>query len=143
MTARRRLPPGYFENLYGRALLRAIASVTTPGGPDGECWDWLGAFSTRNGKPTYPTLSMRVGGVRRNLKAYRVSFEAAFGPLAPGEQVHHRCARPSCVRPEHLQTATGRDNLAEMNARRSLEARIDALESALREWRPDHPALED
>lgn len=138
-----RLPPNYFEGLYGRQLLRALAAYTVPGGPDGECWDWIGGYSSRNGKPTYPNLSMKVGGVRRNLKAYRVSFEAAFGPLPPSEQVHHRCGRPSCIRPEHLQAATGRDNLAEMNARRSLEARIRALEAALKEWRPDHPALDD
>lgn len=144
MTAapRRRQPPGFFDGLYGRHLLRAIASMTWEGGPDGECWDWLGGYSSVRGVPTYPALSMAAGGRRRVLKAYRVAFEAAYGPLPPGEQVHHRCARTACVRPEHLQAATGRDNLAEMLTRRALEARIRALESALRAFEPDHPALD-
>ena len=141
--ARKRQPPGYFDGLWGRRMLRAIALMTEEGGPDGECWDWLGAYSTRKGVPTYPALSMHVGGKRRVLKAYRVAFEAAFGPLPPGEQVHHRCGRRSCVRPEHLQATTGRDNVAEMLQRRALLARIEALEAALRSFQPDHPALED
>lgn len=143
MTAATRVPPGYFDGLYGRAMLRAIASLTVPGGPDGECWDWQGAFSTKRGVPTYPALSMVYGGKRRVLKAHRVSFESAFGPLPSGEQVHHRCGRSVCVRPEHLQAATGRANVAEMLTRRALEARIRALEAALAAYEPDHPALDE
>lgn len=140
---RTRQTPGEFDGLWGRRLLRAIAARTVEGGAGGECWDWTGAFTTRGGRPLYPALSMKVGGVRRVLKVHRVAFEAAFGPIPPGEQVHHRCGRSSCVRPEHLQSATGRENLAEMHARRALEARIAALETALRQFRPDHPALDE
>lgn len=143
MVARRRQRPGQFDNLYGRQLLRALAAMTTEGGPDGECWDWLGAFSTAKGRPTYPALSMSVGGRRRVLKAHRVSFAAAYGPIPPGEQVHHRCTRASCIRPEHLEAATGRANIGEMLTRRALEARISSLEAALRAYRPDHPALDE
>lgn len=139
---RRRQAPGAFDGLYGRRLLRAIAAMTVEGGADGECWDWVGAFSTVKGHPTYPALSMKSGGRRRVLKAHRIAFEAAYGPLPSGEQVHHRCGRRSCVRPEHLQAATGRDNVAEMLTRRALEARIRSLEAALRAFQPDHPALD-
>jgi hypothetical protein len=135
--------PGYFDGLYGRQMLRAIAALTVEGGDEGECWDWTGAFSTSRGVKTYPALSMKVGGVRRVLKTHRVSYEAAYGPIPPGEQVHHRCGRSSCVRPEHLQAATARENVAEMLVRRTLEARIAALESALRDFMPDHPALDE
>lgn len=137
-----RLPPNEFDGLSGRRMLRAIAARTVEGGDEGECWDWTGAFSTRKGVRQYPALSMKVGQKRRVLKVHRVAFEAAYGPLPPGEQVHHRCARSSCVRPEHLQAATGRENLAEMHARRALEARIASLERALNQFQPDHPALE-
>lgn len=144
MTApRRRLPRGEFDGLMGRRMLRAIAAHTVEGGPDGECWDWTGGYSTRKGVRTYPLLSMKVGGKSRPLRTYRVAYEAAFGPIPPGEQVHHRCGRSSCVRPEHLQTSTSRENTAEMLARRALEKRIFVLEAALREFRPDHPALDD
>lgn len=143
MSQSTRVPPRYFDDLYGRELLRAIASLTTPGGPDGECWEWLGGFSTNKGQVTYPRLSMSQGGKRYVRSVHRVSYEAAYGPLPPGEQVHHRCGRRSCVRPEHLQLATGRENIAEMLVRRSLEARIAALEAALEEFRPDHPVLEE
>lgn len=139
ITARRRTPPHFFDGLYGRAMLRALATMTVDGGPDGECWDWVGSFTGgRNGRRGYP--AARLNG--RPARPYRMAFEAAFGPLPPGEQVHHRCGRRSCVRPEHLQAATDRDNVAEMQARQALLRRIAALESALREWRPDHPALE-
>lgn len=135
MSDRRRLPAGYFDGLYGRAMLRAIAMVTVEGGPDGECWDWVGAY-TGGG---YPGCHVN----RRPARPYRLAFEAAFGPLPVGETIHHRCGRRSCVRPEHLQAASGRENVAEMLTRRALEARIEALQAALREWRPDHPALDE
>lgn len=143
MSRSTRVPRNYFDDLYGRELLRAIASLTVPGGPDFECWDWQAGYSTDKGRPSYPRLSMRLGGRRVVRSVHRVSYEAAYGPLPPGEQVHHRCGRRSCVRPEHLQLATGRDNVAEMLVRRSLEDRIAALEAALAEFRPDHPVLEE
>lgn len=142
-TAATRIPAGYFDGLYGRNMLRAIASITTEGGPDGECWVWQGAFSSRNGHPTYPALSMRYAGRRRQRLVHRVAYEAAYGPLAAGEQVHHRCATTACVRPEHLQAVSGRDNTAEMASRRALLARIATLEAVLRAYEPDHPALDD
>jgi hypothetical protein len=144
-SARKRQPPGYYDGLYGRRMLRALAHFTVDGGTDGECWDWVGAYTgvKGGGLVAYPALSMTVGGKRRVLKAHRVSYEAAFGPLPPGETVHHRCGRRRCIRPEHLQAASTRENVAEMLTRRALEARIASLEAALRGFRPDHPALED
>lgn len=129
-----RLPPGTFDNLRGRELLRAIARHTVPGGPDGECWDWTGGFTRdKQGRPAYPSLSRRVGARRRVQGVHRVSFEAAYGPIPPGEQVHHRCTRTACVRPEHLEAITGAANMGEMLTRRALERRIADLEATLRQ----------
>lgn len=139
---RRRQPPGYFDGLHGRRLLRRIASLTAPGGPDGECWDWLGAYSGAPSGLGYPALSMKVHGVRRVCRAHRVAYMAAFGPVPEGEPLHHKCGRSCCVRPEHLTPVTAAENTAEMLARGALEARIRQLEAALAQFRPDEWATE-
>lgn len=142
LSARKRQPRRLLDGLYGRRLLRALYSLTVPGGPDGECWDWVGGYSTTKGVPTYPAASIRQGGRRVVARPYRLAFEAAFGPVPTGESVHHRCGRRSCIRPEHMAAATTLENTAEMMARRALVRRIRSLERALREFRPDHPALD-
>lgn len=54
---------------------------------------------------------------------------------------HHTCANSTCVSPDHLQAITHRENVAEMLARTSLEARIAELELAVLAMDPDHPVL--
>jgi hypothetical protein len=46
-----------------------------------------------------------------------------------------------CVNPSHLQAATHVENIAEMKARKSYEARIAELEQALMLLEPLHPLL--
>lgn len=58
------------------------------------------------------------------------------------QQSHHVCANTMCVNPEHLQAATHVENIAEMKARRSYEARIAELEAALMDIDPEHPLLD-
>jgi hypothetical protein len=142
LSARKRQPARLLDNIYGRRLLRTLHTLTVPGGPDGECWDWVGAYSTRNGTPTYPAASVRINGRRVVVRPYRLAFEAAFGPVPTGEAIHHRCARKTCIRPEHMAAASTLENTAEMLARRALVRRIRTLEQALRAFRPDHPALD-
>jgi hypothetical protein len=73
---------------------------------DGDgCWEWTANTNNQgygfigSGPPQ-----------RKPLLAHRVSFEIAFGPIATGMCVLHRCDNPLCVRPDHLFLGTLRDN---------------------------------
>lgn len=100
--------------------------VLLPDDPAG-CWKWLGA-STKAG---YGTVAVTLPGKRTSTTAHRLFYEAYVGPIPPGNSVHHRCANPSCVNPEHLQPVTQRENTAEMFARKALEASLSAAGDAL------------
>jgi hypothetical protein len=73
----------------------------------GHCWRWTGRIGRGFG---YGYL--HVG--RRMLRAHRVSWELAHGPIADGLVVCHHCDTPACVRPAHLFVATPAANMADM-----------------------------
>jgi hypothetical protein len=68
--------------------------------PDG-CWPWLLAPGHngygRFGKP--------------GLRAHRVAYALANGPIPDGSHVLHDCDNPACVRPSHLKLGTHQDNM--------------------------------
>jgi hypothetical protein len=53
----------------------------------------------------------------RMLKAHRVSWELAYGPIPAGLYVLHRCDVRDCVNPEHLFLGTHEDNQKDMRAK--------------------------
>lgn len=69
------------------------------------CWLWTasldpngyGRFNTGAGGPT--------------LKAHVWSWEQTNGPKTPGMDIDHLCFVRACVRPDHLQQITHRENL--------------------------------
>ena len=63
------------------------------------CWEWQKWKLRGYGRVT-------VDGVPQ--WAHRAYYEAAFGPVPEGLDVHHRCENPSCVNPEHLEALTQR-----------------------------------
>lgn len=53
------------------------------------------------------------GHVRYNGKwmpAHRVSYEMAKGPIPDGLTIDHLCRNPACVKPEHLEAVTIKEN---------------------------------
>lgn len=113
------------------AILREIRARTTLG--DGGCWLWTGAVS----KAGYPHTMWH----RHRKPIHRIALAAHLGAPIGDQTVHHVCATRRCVNPEHLQQATARDNVCEMMARADYVRRIEQLENALRDVRPDHPLL--
>lgn len=82
-------------------------------GPD-ECWDWTRG-RTGGG---YGTFYFVIRGIRRSWGAHVVAHEVVNGPVPDGYQVDHRCFRPSCVNPAHLEAVTGLVNRQRANQRR-------------------------
>lgn len=69
----------------------------------GECWEWTGGLT--------PAGYGKFWLDGRTVLAHRLSYELHVGPIPPGMQLDHLCRRRSCVRPDHLQPVTIRDNL--------------------------------
>jgi len=47
----------------------------------------------------------------RKLKAHRVSYEIAYGPIPNGLHIDHLCHNRACVRPDHLRAVTNKVNI--------------------------------
>lgn len=70
----------------------------------GDCWLWTGP-PDRDGYGKFT-----VTGSQRAF-AHRFAYEQLVGPIPDGLQLDHLCRVPACVRPEHLEPVTCRENL--------------------------------
>ena len=107
----------------------------TPGG----CWEWQGQTRTPT-KSASPYPVQRWAG--KYFSMHSLACEAKYQKPLGTQQAHHTCANTLCVNPDHMQAATHVENIAEMKARKSYEARIAELEQALHGVDPHHPILD-
>lgn len=67
-----------------------------------DCWEWLG------GKNLQGYGKFRVG--KRTLGAHVVSYELYVGEIVEDKVIDHLCHNTSCVKPEHLQAVSVKEN---------------------------------
>lgn len=119
-----------------RSLAERFWNKVERRGPD-DCWLWQGGV----GGGGYGCIS--VGGRGGNLlKAHRVSYELAHGPLADGIWVLHHCDNPPCVNPKHLFAGTPSDNMYDCSAKGRLHRRTKLTLESVRDIRRVHAAGE-
>lgn len=72
------------------------------------CWLWTHS-KNQLGYGLFGVGSM-TDGTRRRMAAHRWSYQYWVGPIPAGLVIDHLCRVPSCVRPEHLEAVTNREN---------------------------------
>lgn len=100
--------PAELEILAERLALHSIPE------PNSGCLLWT---STVTGKG-YALLGIGHRDTRREVRAHRLAYEVAKGPIPDGMQVLHKCDVPSCINPEHLFLGTNQDNMDDKVAKR-------------------------
>lgn len=63
-----------------------------------SCWLWVGVLNEHG----YGTLGNRL--------AHRLAYELFVAPIPQGLVLDHLCRVPACVRPDHLEPVTHREN---------------------------------
>lgn len=67
----------------------------------GDCWLWTRSTSEGYGA---------VWWEGRKRGAHVIAYELTYGPLPAGTMPDHRCRNRLCVNPEHLRSATSKQN---------------------------------
>lgn len=68
------------------------------------CWEWVGKSKHELG----------YGRIRHNgrrMGAHKFLWESLNGPVPEGKELDHLCRNPKCVRPDHLEPVTHRENM--------------------------------
>lgn len=95
---------GWSTNKRSDQVQRFYKHIQLPEG-DG-CWE----FDIVGKETGYGYLAWWVKGVKKYLRAHRISWAVFYGPIPKGMHVLHRCDNKPCVRPDHLFLGTNEDN---------------------------------
>ena len=74
------------------------------------CWLWTGASLRGYGKMWSGTYTP--AGHPKTMHVHRYSYELHVGLIPEGMDLDHLCRNRLCVRPDHLQPVTRRENIA-------------------------------
>jgi len=66
------------------------------------CWYWRGKGVSNYGTFTFKGTSM---------PAHRWAYTAEYGPIPRGKVIDHLCRRHNCVRPQHMEAVTIKENV--------------------------------
>ena len=114
-----------------RDIDRFWRKVDRSGGPD-SCWPWLAGRSPRG----YGKFTAHHNGKAFDLRANRVAYVLAYGPIHPKEPViRHTCDNPPCCNPRHLVAGTHQDNCDDRMIRGRWRGHIKLTEDQVREIR--------
>lgn len=89
-------------------LARFWAKVARKGAE--ACWLWRGSVSG-TGSVKHAQFTVTVAKKQHHIKAHRVAWEVANGPIPAGLCVCHRCDVGHCCNPAHLFLGTQQENL--------------------------------
>ncbi len=82
---------------------RIIRKIEMPREADG-CWRWTGCI-TNHGYG-----QVQDSRARKPRSAHRLVYELLTGPIPEGLGLDHLCRNRWCVRPDHLEPVTSREN---------------------------------
>ncbi|WP_083195220.1 HNH endonuclease signature motif containing protein [Pararhodobacter sp. CCB-MM2] len=72
------------------------------------CWPWTGSTAKGYGQ-------LWVG--KTNVRAHRLAYEIANGPVPVDLMVRHKCDNPLCCNPAHLEVGTHEENMRDKAVR--------------------------
>jgi len=68
-----------------------------------SCWFWTGSITSWGYGQVW---FMAKHGI-----AHKISYELAYGPVDTGKHVDHLCRNRACVRPDHLEMVSKKENI--------------------------------
>ncbi len=71
--------------------------------PFHECWEWSGSHNHMG----YAKFQYMWAEIR----AARFAYELLVGPIPPGLHIDHLCRNRGCVRPDHMEPVSNRENV--------------------------------
>jgi hypothetical protein len=86
--------------------LNRLWSKVIKGPGENDCWSWTDVLS----EDGYAYLG--IGGRKgRKFLVHRLLYELVIGPIPDGKDLDHCCRNRYCVRPDHQEPVTRRENL--------------------------------